>query len=42
MHGFKWALANNYGYTSKSCRFSHNPNDLPLIPALADGADLAI
>ncbi|WP_291100656.1 MULTISPECIES: polyprenol monophosphomannose synthase [unclassified Empedobacter] len=44
VHGFKWALANNYEYIFEmDADFSHNPNDLPrLYQALADGADLAI
>lgn len=44
VHGFKWALANNYEYIFEmDADFSHNPNDLPrLHKALEDGADLAI
>ena len=44
VHGFKWALANNYEYIFEmDADFSHNPNDLPrLYQALVDGADLAI
>lgn len=44
VHGFKWALANNYAYIFEmDADFSHNPNDLPrLHQALEDGADLAI
>lgn len=44
VHGFKWALANNYEYIFEmDADFSHNPNDLPrLHQALVDGADLAI
>ncbi|WP_313375909.1 polyprenol monophosphomannose synthase [Chishuiella sp.] len=44
VHGFKWALKNNYKYIFEmDADFSHNPNDLPrLYHALADGADLVI
>lgn len=45
IHGFKWALKNNYEYIFEmDCDFSHNPNDLiKLYNACAkDGADLAI
>lgn len=44
IHGFKWALANNYKYIFEmDADFSHNPNDLPkLYDALVNGADLSI
>ena len=44
VHGFKWALANNFEYIFEmDADFSHNPKDLPrLYQALVDGADLAI
>ena len=45
IHGFKWALKNNYEYIFEmDCDFSHNPNDLlRLYNACAnEGADLAI
>jgi dolichol-phosphate mannosyltransferase len=45
IHGFKWALARNYGYIYEmDADFSHNPADLVrLYKACAeDGADLAI
>ena len=44
VHGFKWALANNFEYIFEmDADFSHNPKDLPrLYQALFDGADLAI
>lgn len=44
VHGFKWALANNYKYIFEmDADFSHNPNDLPrLYDALASGADVAV
>lgn len=45
IHGFKWALKNNYQYIFEmDCDFSHNPNDLiKLYNACAkDGADLVI
>ena len=44
VHGFKWALANNFEYIFEmDADFSHNPKDLPrLYQALIDGADLAI
>jgi len=44
VHGFKWALANNYKYIFEmDADFSHNPKDLPrLYDALANGADVAI
>jgi len=45
IHGFKWALKNNYEYIFEmDCDFSHNPNDLiKLYNACArDGADVAI
>jgi dolichol-phosphate mannosyltransferase len=45
IHGFKWALANNYDYVFEmDCDFSHNPNDLErlLNACMVDGADLSI
>lgn len=44
VHGFKWALKNNYQYIFEmDADFSHNPNDLPrLLNVLENGADLAI
>ncbi len=45
IHGFKWALRNNYDYIFEmDADFSHNPEDLPrLYEACAtDGYDLAI
>jgi dolichol-phosphate mannosyltransferase len=45
IHGFKWALANDYEYVFEmDCDFSHNPNDLErlLNACIVDGADLSI
>lgn len=44
VHGFKWALANNYKFIFEmDADFSHNPNDLPkLYNALKNGADVAV
>lgn len=44
VHGFKWALANNYTHIFEmDADFSHNPKDLPrLLEALEKGADVAI
>lgn len=45
IHGFKWALANNYAYIFEmDADFSHNPEDLSrLREAVAEkGADMAI
>ena len=44
VHGFKWALANNYDYIFEmDADFSHNPLDLiRLQEACENGADLAI
>ena len=44
VHGFKWALANNYKFIFEmDADFSHNPNDLPkLYHALNNGADVAV
>lgn len=44
VHGFKWALNNNYAYIFEmDADFSHNPNDLPkLYDALKNGADVVI
>ena len=45
IHGFKWALKNNYDYIFEmDADFSHNPKDLVklLNACYADGADMAI
>ncbi|MFC4738693.1 polyprenol monophosphomannose synthase [Flavobacterium ponti] len=44
VHGFKWALANNYDYVFEmDADFSHNPNDLEkLYEVCLEGADLSI
>ncbi|MFN4233691.1 MAG: polyprenol monophosphomannose synthase [Bacteroidia bacterium] len=45
IHGFKWALKNNYDYVFEmDCDFSHNPNDLERLynSCAKDGADVAI
>ncbi len=44
IHGFKWALKNNYDYIFEmDADFSHNPADLQrLYAACAEGADLAV
>lgn len=45
IHGFKWALKNNYAYIFEmDCDFSHNPNDLIKLynTCAKEGADLAI
>jgi dolichol-phosphate mannosyltransferase len=45
IHGFKWALKNNYEYIFEmDCDFSHNPNDLIKLynTCVKDGVDLAI
>ncbi len=44
IHGFKWALANNYDYIIEmDADFSHNPKDLDrLCAALDEGADVAV
>ena len=44
VHGFKWALANNYDYIFEmDADFSHNPEDLPrLLESLKTEADLVI
>jgi dolichol-phosphate mannosyltransferase len=45
IHGFKWALKNNYQYIFEmDCDFSHNPNDLIKLynTCAKEGADLAI
>jgi dolichol-phosphate mannosyltransferase len=44
IHGFKWALANNYDYIFEmDADFSHNPLDLDrLLAACEAGADVAI
>jgi dolichol-phosphate mannosyltransferase len=44
IHGFKWALKNNYDYIIEmDADFSHNPNDLDrLCTAIDNGADVAV
>jgi dolichol-phosphate mannosyltransferase len=44
IHGFKWALKNNYDYIIEmDADFSHNPNDLDRLCAAIDaGADVAV
>jgi dolichol-phosphate mannosyltransferase len=44
IHGFKWALKNNYDYIIEmDADFSHNPNDLDrLCAAIDEGADVAV
>jgi dolichol-phosphate mannosyltransferase len=44
IHGFKWALKNNYDYIIEmDADFSHNPNDLDrLCAAIDNGADIAV
>ena len=44
IHGFKWALANNYEYIIEmDADFSHDPKDLDrLCKACDDGADVAV
>ncbi|MEY2646652.1 MAG: hypothetical protein RL158_628, partial [Bacteroidota bacterium] len=45
IHGFKWALANQYDYIFEmDADFSHNPNDLERLynACEKDGADVAI
>ena len=44
IHGFKWAIARNYGYIFEmDADFSHNPEDLKrLYRACVNGADMAI
>lgn len=44
IHGFKWALKNNYQYIFEmDADFSHNPADLPrLWKACEEGADMSI
>jgi dolichol-phosphate mannosyltransferase len=44
IHGFKWALINNYDYIFEmDCDFSHNPQDLiRLLEACENGADVAV
>ncbi len=44
IHGFKWAIANNYDYAIEmDCDFSHDPNDLSrLLNACLEGSDLSI
>jgi dolichol-phosphate mannosyltransferase len=44
IHGFKWALKNNYEYIFEmDADFSHNPNDLiRLYDACKNGADMSV
>lgn len=45
IHGFKWALANQYAYIFEmDCDFSHDPKDLPrlLDACVNQGADVSI
>ncbi|WP_343303162.1 polyprenol monophosphomannose synthase [Chitinophaga niabensis] len=45
IHGFKWALARNYGYiTEMDADFSHNPADLVRLhhACAAEGADVSV
>ena len=44
IHGFKWALKNNYDYIFEmDCDFSHNPQDLiRLLEACENGADVSV
>lgn len=45
IHGFKWALQNNYDYIFEmDADFSHNPNDLERLysACVNDGADVAV
>ena len=45
IHGFKWAIANNYDYVFEmDCDFSHNPDDLArlLEPLISQKADLSV
>ncbi|MFZ9674101.1 MAG: polyprenol monophosphomannose synthase [Flavobacteriaceae bacterium] len=44
IHGFKWALARDYGYVFEmDADFSHNPDDLlRLYEACSQGADVAV
>ena len=44
IHGFKWALANNYDFIFEmDCDFSHNPDDLVrLLEACETKADVAV
>lgn len=44
IHGFKWALKNNYQYIFEmDADFSHNPHDLVrLYQACKDGADMSV
>lgn len=45
IHGFKWALRNNYNYVFEmDCDFSHNPDDLIRLynACHVDGADVSI
>ena len=45
IHGFKWAIKNNYDYIFEmDADFSHNPDDLPrlLENCVTDGSDVCI
>ena len=45
IHGFRWALKNNYSYVFEmDCDFSHNPDDLIRLydACHKDGADVSI
>ncbi len=43
IHGFKWALQNNYDYIFEmDADFSHNPNDLPKLFEACLNADMAV
>ena len=45
IHGFKWAIRNNYDYIFEmDADFSHNPDDLPrlLENCVTDGSDVCI
>ena len=43
IHGFKWALQNNYDYIFEmDADFSHNPNDLPQLFNACLAADMSI
>ena len=43
VHGFKWALANNFEYIFEmDADFSHNPQDLPKLFEACKNADMAI
>ncbi len=43
LHGFEWALQNNYDYIIEmDADFSHNPDDLPKLLAACQNADMSI